>query len=187
MRIRFLLFFIIALISICNLEAQTLKVDSTKCVVKWKGTSQIDGHNGAIAVNVGFLVLEKGQIIGGEIIFNMKAISFFDVDDVDDVDEKAHMLKEISDNKFLDVSKYPTAKFRIQEVLNDTLKGELTLKGIAHPLHCGVSYTYKKKKLIIDADNFIVDLQKWGLKFTRWFKGIALEKVLSFQVHIETK
>ena len=49
-----------------------------------------------------------------------------------------------------------------EKLLSVRCKGELTIKGITHPIQFKASTNLEKKKLIVDAAKFTVDLQKWG-------------------------
>ncbi|OFY93408.1 MAG: hypothetical protein A3K10_10665 [Bacteroidetes bacterium RIFCSPLOWO2_12_FULL_31_6] len=183
MKTKVLSIIIIALFSIGNFNAQTLKVDVLKSKLTWQGIADIGGHNGTIAIKEGFIEIKKGKIIGGEIMLDMKNISIIDAEDKE---QEKSVLHEITDAKFFNVVAFPTAKFKITSYTNDLLVGDLTLVGITKSIEFKTTTTKIGKKLIVETVKFTVDLQNWGLKFSRWFGGNKLDNALTIQVHIET-
>jgi hypothetical protein len=174
---------IIALTSINTFYAQTQKIDVLKSKLSWQGSSDIAGHNGTIAVKEGFVETKTGKIIGGEIMLDMNNISIIDAEDKE---QEKSVLHEIQDAKFFNVAVFPTAKFKITSYANDLLVGDLTIIGITKSIEFKTTTTKIGKKLVIETLKFTVDLQRWGLKFSRWFGGNKLDNALTIQVHIET-
>lgn len=163
--------------------AQTQKVDILKSKLIWLGIADIGGHNGTIVIKEGFIETKADKIIGGEILLNMNEISILDAEDKE---QEKSVLYEITDAKFFNVVAFPTAKFKIKSYINDLLMGDLTIVGITKPIEFKATTTKIGKKLVIETTKFTVDLQNWGLKFSRWFGGNKLDNALIIQVHIET-
>lgn len=174
---------IIALFSIGKFNAQTQKVDILKSKLNWQGSPDIAGHNGTISIKEGFIELKNGKIIGGEILLNMNEISILDAEDKE---QEKSVLHEIKDAKFFNVTSFPTAKFKITSYANDLLTGDLTIVGITKPIEFKTTTTKVGKKLVVETIKFTVDLQNWGLKFSKWFTSNKLDNALTIQVHIET-
>lgn len=174
---------IIALTSINTFYAQTQKIDVLKSKLSWQGIADIGGHNGIIAIKEGFIETKTGKIIGGEIMLDMNNISIIDAEDKE---QEKSVLHEIQDAKFFNVAVFPTAKFKITSYANDLLVGDLTIIGITKSIEFKTTTTKIGKKLVIETLKFTVDLQRWGLKFSRWFGGNKLDNALTIQVHIET-
>ncbi len=174
---------IIALTSISTFYAQTQKVDVLKSKLIWQGSPDIAGHNGTISIQEGFIETKAGKIIGGEIMLDMNNISILDAEDKE---QEQSVLHEIQDAKFFNVAVFPTAKFKIKSYVNDILAGDLTIVGITKSIEFKTTTTKIGKKLVVETVKFTVDLQNWGLKFSRWFGGNKLDNALTIQVHIET-
>lgn len=163
--------------------AQTLKIDILKSKLTWQGIADIGGYNGIIAIKEGFIETKVGKIVGGEILLNMNEISILDAEDKE---QEKSVLHEITDAKFFNVTSFPTAKFKITSYANDLLTGDLTIVGITKPIEFKATTTKVGKKLVVETVKFTVDLQNWGLKFSRWFGSNKLDNALTIQVHIET-
>ena len=183
MKIKLLSIIIIILISISTFYAQTQKLDVIKSKLNWEGSPEIAEHNGTIAVKEGFLELSGGKIVGGEFVLNMNNIVVLDANNAD---HEKMILTEIGNDQFFNVAKFPTTKFKITSLSNGLLVGNLTIIGITKPIQFKTTTTKNGKKTTVDSVKFKLDLNRWGLKFSKWFGGGKFENSLSIQVHIET-
>lgn len=184
MKNKILIFICFTLISVSFVTAQTLKVNVTKSTVHWKGTKKIGEHSGLIAIKNGNIIMKDGEIVGGEVIINMEAITILDTEDEDD---QKDIIKDISNKRFFNVAEYPTAKFEIKGVFDEMLLGVLTIKGISKQITFKTSYKMFGEKLIMNTVTFSIDRQDWNLKFRNWFKEKVLDDPLQFKIHIEAQ
>ena len=120
------------------------RIDPGKSHIIWTGRSPIGGHTGDIGISYGELIIEGGQLAGGRIIIDMRSITN---SDLQQSDYRNQLISHLLSQDFFDVSHYPTA----QAVLkgwsaipgstpgrpNYTIDGELTIKGITHPVSFG--------------------------------------------------
>ncbi len=190
-------FFSLALtmVSLPALASNVFKVDPAVSSVGWKGTKKMgSAHNGAINVKEGSVTFDKkGQLTAGNFVIDMSTISNEDLKGTPDYQKK--LVGHLASADFFDVSKFPTANFKITGVKADpkkkdelTLSGEFTMIGKTNP----VSFP---AKIVVDKGTATgeavikIDRTKWGLKYGsgNFFKELTADKIISDEFELTVK
>lgn len=144
-------------------------VDTAVSVLNWKGTKPTGAHNGTVALKTGGLLVENGELKGGEFVVDLTTITNLDMKGSDGAGKLEGHLKSPD---FFDVAKYPTSKFVITKVEDKGGKihvtGNLTLKDVTKSItipatvskEAGVT-TFKSEKFMVNRADFNV---KYGSK-----------------------
>tara|TARA_B100000965_G_C19546802_1_gene738211 strand:- start:700 stop:1251 length:552 start_codon:yes stop_codon:yes gene_type:complete len=137
---------------------QTYEVDISKSNVEWLGKKPTGSHYGTILIKDGSLELdENGEIISGEFTLDMNSISCDDLSG----NRKESIDGHLKDEDFFHSIKYPTSKFIITKVSDETIWGNLTIKDKTEL----ISFDYTKlDKLEYNAD-IIIDRTKFDIKY----------------------
>lgn len=129
-------------------KPEKVQLDLTKSVVKWKGGKEFtnDSHVGTIGIKTGYVEIEKGQIVSGEIVFDMNKI---ENTDLTDASMKGKLIGHLQSEDFFDTQKHQTATYKIKKVINSSDKmmfeGDLTVRGKTHPLRVNTVVTKENK------------------------------------------
>lgn len=121
-------------------NADTLFLHPSQVSIHWKGTKMkgMGKHEGQIALQNGFVLLEKNRLSGGELTIDMHTISVTDIPAHEPVPRK-RLTNHLKSEEFFDVSNYPRASFHISNttyLTADSLEitGILEIKHIAKPI-----------------------------------------------------
>ena len=155
--------FLIALAAafILPVSAQKVKVDVDKSSLTWTGKKVTGSHYGSIMLKSGWLKVESNKLVGGEFVVDMTTI----IDEDLSGEMKAKLEGHLKSDDFFGVEKHPesTLKVNSSEAINSSgfkVKGDLTIKGITHP----ISFDAKKMGSKYVA-TIVVDRSKYDVKY----------------------
>lgn len=161
-------------------KGEKVNIDINTSVITWKGGKEFtkDFHTGKVGLKGGFVEIENGNILGGEIIIDMNKI---ENTDLTDVAYKNKLVGHLQSADFFDTQKYQTAVFKITKVTKTSdktlLEGNLTIKDKTAPMRVntvvnkeGKVYTAKgaadfdrtKYDVKYNSSSFFPDLVKTG-------------------------
>src|ERR1700744_4043526 len=122
------------------MENQKFQIVSTQSNIDWVGKKITGAHNGTIAVKEGELILNDGNLTGGKFVIDTTSIKILDVTDPA---TNAQFAGHLASDDFFSSDKYPEAVFDIASVSGNRIDGNLTIKGITHPVSFDVAITIK--------------------------------------------
>ncbi len=145
-----------------NLSAKELKADIDKTQITWLGKKVTGQHNGTINLKSGSLNVESNTIVSGKFVIDMTSIRNTDLTDAE---SNAKLVGHLKSDDFFSVEKYPEATLVITEGAefnNDQahVKGDLTIKGITHP----VEFDVKRSGNVYNA-TITVDRSKYNVRY----------------------
>lgn len=143
------------------METQKFYIETSQSNVDWVGRKVTGAHNGTIAVKAGSLSITNGQLVGGEIIIDTTSIK---VIDVTDPGTNAQFAGHLASDDFFAIDQYPEAKLIITSVSGKHIEGDLTIKGITHPISFEAAVNIKGYTLITSA-KLVIDRTKYNMKF----------------------
>jgi polyisoprenoid-binding protein YceI len=150
---------------------QKFKIVSTLSNIDWVGKKVTGAHNGTIAVKEGELILNDGKLTGGKIIVDIASIKILDVTDLT---TNAQFSGHLASDDFFSTEKYPEATLEIISVSGKHVEGNLTIKGISHPIGFDVAVNINHDTLIATG-KLVIDRTKYGMKFRsgNFFKDLG--------------
>ena len=109
-----------------SLPALAAEIDTDASVITWTA-SKVTGssHTGRIFPRTSKVEVVEGNIVRGEMIFDMASFTVTDLTGT----WADKFLKHIKSSDFLDVEKFPTATIKINSVEGDRATGDLTVMG----------------------------------------------------------
>jgi polyisoprenoid-binding protein YceI len=170
------------------------KLDVKQSKILWKGTKTVGTkHYGFLLFNSGSLNASPvGKLMGGSFNINMNTISSKDHVKQKDNLQVDEVLKSVD---FFAVSQYSTASIMVKSItatkspLQFNVQGNLTIKGIAHPIVFLATIKQVATRINANAD-FNIDRKRWGIheqsqeNFTdRLFSGIK-DKMIGDEIPI---
>jgi polyisoprenoid-binding protein YceI len=145
-----------------NTNAQVkLNADTEKTTLNWIGEKVIGEHNGTIKLKNGWITFTDNKITSGEFIINMTTIK--------DDDSNARLESHLKSDDFFGVDKFPESKLVIKnsdsfEKGTATVRGDLTIKGITHPIEFKAAMQ-KKEDGTWFYSSIIVDRTKYNVRY----------------------
>lgn len=169
-------------------------VDTSTSMLAWKGTKPTGAHNGIVSLKSGGLLVENGDLKGGEFVIDLNTIKNLDM--VAKPDAAAKLEGHLKNADFFDVAAYPTAKFVITSVEEKEDKlhvtGNLQIKDVTKSITIpatvsteGGVTTFKSEVFNINRADFNV---KYGSKsFFDNLKDKFIDDMMELSFEVKTK
>ncbi len=139
--------------------------------IDWKGRKVTGSHFGTIGLKKGALTVHDGLLTGGSFVVDTTSIKILDVTDPA---TNAQFAGHLASDDFFSIERYPEAFFEITSVNNNHIKGNLTIKGITHPV--GFDATIRINEDSVSASGkIVIDRTKYGIRFRsgNFFKDLG--------------
>lgn len=117
-------------------NAQHYSIKSDASILKWTGKKVTGEHSGTLKLKSGEFNISDNKIISGQFVIDMTSIVCLDIEN-EEYNKK--LVGHLMSDDFFGTTKYPTANFVINKSSKLTnneylVKGDLTIKGITHPI-----------------------------------------------------
>jgi len=153
------------------MENQKFEIVGTQSNIDWVGKKVTGAHNGTIAVKEGELILNNGKLTGGKFIIDTTSIKILDVTDPA---TNAQFAGHLASDDFFSIEKYPEAILKITSVSGNHIEGDLTIKGITHPVAFDAAINVNGD-ILVATGKLVIDRTKYGMKFRsgNFFKDLG--------------
>ena len=153
------------------MENQKFEIVSTQSNIDWVGRKVTGVHNGIIAVKEGELILNDGKLARGKIIVDIASIKILDITDPS---TNAQFAGHLASDDFFSTEKYPEATLEITSVSGNYVEGNLTIKGITHPVRFDTAVNVNGNTLTASG-KLVIDRTKYKMKFRsgNFFKDLG--------------
>lgn len=148
-----------------------LRIDAAKSVVTWKGTKfgGRGSHEGIVPLLRGVLSQCGTAICGGQFDLDMTGIQVTDIP-VSDPIPRNGLTEHLKSADFFYSSKYPTARFAIQDLREDNsaggyiVTGQLTLRDATESIRFPATVAPCGPATCVDA-TVSIDRRRWGISY----------------------
>ena len=153
------------------MENQKFVIASTQSNIDWVGKKVTGAHNGTIAVKEGELILTGGNLTGGKFVIDTTSIKILDVTDPA---TNAQFFGHLASDDFFSIEKHPEATLEITSISGNQVEGDLTIKGITHPVSFEVAVNVNGDVLSATG-KLVIDRTKYEMKFRsgNFFKDLG--------------
>lgn len=153
------------------MKTQKFELIPAQSHIDWIGKKVTGAHNGTIAVKAGSLILTNGQLSGGSLVVDTTSIKILDVTDPA---TNAQFAGHLASDDFFSSEKYPEALLDIISVSGNRVEGDLTIKGLMHPIAFDATVNVSGDTLVASA-KVVVDRTKYDMKFRsgNFFKDLG--------------
>lgn len=141
---------------------QDKKIDINSSNIKWTGKEiTTKTHYGTLKFQKGNMTLKKGIVTSGEFVVDMTSLENEDLSG----GSKNYLEKHLRSDDFFGVEQHPTASLVItssekRKGGNQTVTGNLTIKGITHPVNFDLNIKDNRATAILTFDR-----SKYNVKF----------------------
>lgn len=146
--------------------AQTFTVNPSKSVLKWTGKKVTGEHFGKISLKEGSFSLKNEKISDGKFVIDMNSIT------CDDLTGEYHdkLVGHLKSDDFFGVANYAEAVLVLKsssKLQNNkaTVKGDLTIKGITHPVEFDATQNGSAFNAVITVDRSLYNIRYGSGKF----------------------
>lgn len=146
----------------------TYLVDSARSVIRWTGRNLFNHHEGTVRLTGGEIRFASGRIEAGEFVVDLGTIACTDLEP----GMAAGLIRHLHDADFFEVARFPTARFALTAAAplpaaspgspNETLSGNLTLRGETHPLEFPAVVAAKSAGEVVGQAQVAFDRTLWG-------------------------
>ena len=143
------------------MKNQKFEIVTPQSNIDWVGKKVTGAHNGTIAIKEGEVILNDGKLTGGKFIIDTTSIKILDVTDPN---LNGQFWGHLASDDFFSSEKYPEAVLEITSVAGDHVEGNLTIKGITHPVAFDVAVTVNSDQLTAKG-KIVIDRTKYDMKF----------------------
>ena len=156
------IFLIVSMLIITMSYGQNLTLDINKSQLKWKGKEiTTKEHYGSLVFKSGYLTLKNNKPHSGKFIVDMTSLKNEDLPE----DYRGRLEGHLKSDDFFSIDKFPESTLEIKssskiDKSEFEVKGELTIKGIKHP----ISFIMKKNNDEWKS-NLIFDRSKYDVRF----------------------
>ncbi len=153
------------------MKTQNFEIVNTQSNIDWVGRKVTGAHDGSIAVKEGELVLTDGKLTGGKFVIDTRSIKILDITDPA---TNAQFAGHLASEDFFSIEKYPEATLEITGVVDNHVEGDLTIKGITHPVGFDVVINADGDTLTASG-KMVIDRTNYEMKFRsgNFFKDLG--------------
>jgi polyisoprenoid-binding protein YceI len=152
--------------------ATTYKIDPAQSNMTWNGKKVTGEHNGTVKISQGEILVNKNQVVGGNVLVDMNSI----VDlDITDAEYNKKLIGHLKSDDFFSTEKHPTATFKVNSVTpikgakagaaNYNVNGNLTIKGITKPVTFPAVVNVQGNTITAKSDAITLDRTKWDIRY----------------------
>lgn len=152
-------------------------VNTSVSVTNWKGgkfyedtSKPEEGHYGSVKLKSGTVTVKDGILESGSFVADQTTFESADLND--DAETKAKLDGHLKSADFLDVEKFPEAKFEITKVtkldsgdFNTEISGNLDFRGTPKNVTFKANVKEEGDKVTIKSEEFKINRQDFGITF----------------------
>ncbi len=164
----------------------TIKIDTAKSVIKWKGSNlfKFNQHYGTVKFSSGEISMNEDGISGGKFVVDMNSIM--------NTDGKYNemLVSHLKHQDFFDVEKHPEAKLEIRQIKHGDngqieIDALLTIKGISRPIKFSSTWEKGPNETMLKS-KFIIDRTRWGISYeSKGIIGSVKDDIISDAIEFE--
>jgi polyisoprenoid-binding protein YceI len=160
-------------------------LNTKESFVAWTGSSVEGKHQGYASMSKGELMIENGQLMGGAIEINMNKI------EDNNHERDNNLINHLKGPDFFDVKNFPVSTIVITKV--DSINGEnmkvtgnLTIKGITHPVTFPAKVNVEKGGIVKANGKLVIDRTLWGVRNNsgKFYNNLA-DKTISDSIEFQ--
>jgi polyisoprenoid-binding protein YceI len=154
--------------SVSAQDRLTVDAEATKMI--WTATKVTGAHTGGLTVKQGTVVANGGALVSAHVVMDMTSITCTDMQGTG----AERLVGHLKSADFFDTDQHPSASFTSTKVEpiadalpgqpNYTITGDLTIKGITHPVTFAC-IVWRDGKALRAAANLTFDRTKYDIKY----------------------
>ena len=178
-------------------NAVTYNVAADVSDIRWTGfkTYGETVHTGKIMMSEGSIMVEDGDVIGGEFEIDMNSITNDDLPEEGQFN-KARLVGHLTSKDFFFVEQYPTSRFTItsikpapadhEEGVTHMLSGNLEMRGNSKNITVPATVSINEGELTLYTPEFVIDRTQWEVEaLSTSIAGLAKENLVDDNIKLQ--
>ncbi len=152
--------------------------------IRWEGGTagaQVYSHFGSIAVQEGMVVTEGGTIVNGKFVIDMTTITPQD-ENYGKENPAEKLVGHLASDDFFGIETYPTANFVVKSVNENTVTGDLTIKGKTHEETINLENVAVNGDEMTATGTLVFDRQKYDVAWAHYLKDVVLSDDITLNI-----
>lgn len=147
--------------------AHEYKVDNSASKITWEGSKPAATHHGTIELSSGVFLVHENVVEAGSFVIDMNSITDEDLEGEYKSNLEAHLkgTAEGKEGDFFNVKEYPNATFELTSIVNNMVKGNLTIKDKTNAIELPATIVVDGDELKLNSEQIEIDRTKWGINF----------------------
>ena len=160
-----------------------LTVDTEQSSVQWTGRKVSGQHHGEVQITSGALVVEEGELAGGNFVIDLNTITNHDLDG----EYKGKLEGHLRSADFFDVDNHPEASFEITNVQDGAedgtvaISGNLTIRGVTKNITFDAQVQEVSDASVKATADFNIAREDWGVNYAGQADDL-ISKEINFKV-----
>lgn len=172
--------------SFATIKNDKKEIKTETSTISWKGYKVTGSHEGTIDLKSGVLIFENGKLSGGEFLMDMTTINTTDLEG----DYKNKLDGHLKSDDFFGVENFPTASLVLTKVAPSgtnayNVTGELTIKGITHPVNFSMLVYNQKATASLKIDRTLYNVRYGSASFFDDLKNKAIDNEFDLTANLE--
>ena len=144
----------------------TFKLDLASSAINWRGFKKVGlgEHKGTIGISEGFIGTTANAVTAGNFTIDMNTITC--TDSAISAEYNAKLIGHLKSDDFYNVEKFPTAKFAITSVSNDTISGNLTIRDVEKNIKFPAKISINGSELTAEG-SVLINRYEWNINYDK--------------------
>ncbi len=169
-------------------EAATWTVDGAASNVRWEGGTsgaQVYSHYGDIMISEGKVMTEGDKITGGSFVIDMTTIDPKD-EGYSEEHPASDLVGHLSTADFFAVEENPTASFTIKSITDNTIVGDLTVRGKTNEETVTINGMEMSEdgSAMTATGTLVFDRQKYDVAWAHYLEDVILSDDISLEIRL---
>jgi polyisoprenoid-binding protein YceI len=153
------------------MKKKNFNISVAQSSIEWIGRKITGEHFGTIAFKQGTLTVTDDKLSGGDFVADTTSIRVLDIADPS---TNAQMAGHLASDDFFASAQFPEASFEITDIKENNIEGNLTIKGITHPVAFDADIKISGDTLVASG-KIVVNRTLYGMRFRsgNFFKNLG--------------
>jgi polyisoprenoid-binding protein YceI len=157
---------IVMILLVFTASAQSFNINASQSTLEWNAKKVTGEHHGKIALKSGQFELKNDRITSGKFFINMETITCEDLEG----EWRDKLIGHLKSDDFFSVENHPETILELKSSTKlidgkTTIKGDLTIKGITHPIEFEAIQKDHAFKAVITIDRTLYNIRYGSGKF----------------------
>jgi polyisoprenoid-binding protein YceI len=160
-------------------------INPAESKVDWKGSMLgVYDHSGTINLNQGSLNVAGGVITSGSFTVDMNTIVATDPDANYKMAPREKLIEHLMSDDFFAVATNPTATFTVKSVEGNTLKGDLSIRGISSEETVTDVVVSEADGKVSATGKLVFDRKKYNVNYENKMGNMVLSKDIELSINL---
>lgn len=160
-------------------------INPAESKVEWKGSMLgVYDHTGTINLSQGALNVAAGAVTGGSFTIDMNTIVATDPDANYKMAPREKLIEHLKSDDFFAVATNPTATFTVKSVEGNSIKGDLSIRGITNEESVTDVVVTEADGKVSATGKLVFDRKKYNVNYENKMGNMVLSKDIELMINL---